>query len=398
MNKLLKRLSKGPMIGAEGYLFELERRGWVSIGPFVPEVVIDSPDAVKQLHREFVRSGSDVIEAFTYYGHREKLRLINKEHLLEKLNYGALEIAMSVRDEFYSQFPAIYNREDIMNELFVAGNICNSTLYFGEKNTTEETKSNIRFQFEEQCEWAKEMNVDFIIGETYDYVEEAKIALESIKKVDMNMPCIINFAIHSCDGTLCGKSAEDACVMLADMGADVVGLNCARGPNTMMPLLRNIVNKMSQKGLNTPIAALPVCYKTNENNLTFQSLSNVGANENDTSKRLCDLDNHTCTRFDIYDFTKECLDLGIQYLGMFIYTVVVIVVCCVKCFGILPFCFYFFFFFFTTIGVCCGGAPHHVRSMAEAMGRRPLSSKYDPNLSLHYALGSQNEEKITNYL
>ncbi len=77
---LLERLAEGPVICAEGYLFELERRGYLQAGAFVPEAVLDHPDVVRQLHREFVHAGSDVVEAFTYYGHREKLRIIGKEH------------------------------------------------------------------------------------------------------------------------------------------------------------------------------------------------------------------------------------------------------------------------------------------------------------------------------
>ena len=80
---LRQRLAQGPVICAEGYLFELERRGYLQAGPYVPEVVLDAPEAVRQLHREFVRAGSDVVEAFTYYGHREKLSVIDKEDILE---------------------------------------------------------------------------------------------------------------------------------------------------------------------------------------------------------------------------------------------------------------------------------------------------------------------------
>ena len=87
---LLERLARGPILCAEGYLFELERRGYLQAGAYVPEVVLERPEAVDQLHREFVHAGSDVVEAFTYYGHREKLRLIGKEHLLEPLNRDAL--------------------------------------------------------------------------------------------------------------------------------------------------------------------------------------------------------------------------------------------------------------------------------------------------------------------
>jgi len=82
---LLERLEQGPVICAEGYLFECERRGYLQAGAFVPEVVLDHPEVVTELHRDFVHAGSDVVEALTYYGHREKLRLIGKEHLLEHL-------------------------------------------------------------------------------------------------------------------------------------------------------------------------------------------------------------------------------------------------------------------------------------------------------------------------
>ncbi|MFB3149847.1 MAG: homocysteine S-methyltransferase family protein, partial [Alphaproteobacteria bacterium] len=73
---LMERLADGPVICAEGYLFELERRGYLQAGAFVPEVVSDHPDVVRQLHQDFVHAGSDVVEALTYYAHREKMRLI----------------------------------------------------------------------------------------------------------------------------------------------------------------------------------------------------------------------------------------------------------------------------------------------------------------------------------
>src|SRR5881296_4243636 len=88
---LLERLVVGPVICAEGYLFEFERRGYLQAGAFVPEVVLEHPDLVAQLHREFVHAGSDVVEAFTYYAHREKLRVIGREKDLQKINKQALK-------------------------------------------------------------------------------------------------------------------------------------------------------------------------------------------------------------------------------------------------------------------------------------------------------------------
>src|SRR5271163_851302 len=95
-NALLDRLREGPVICAEGYLFEFERRGYLQAGAYVPEIVLEHPDLVAALHREFVHSGSDVVEAFTYYAHREKMRVIGKEDLIEPLNRAALEIARTV--------------------------------------------------------------------------------------------------------------------------------------------------------------------------------------------------------------------------------------------------------------------------------------------------------------
>ena len=63
---LLERLKDGGnVVIAEGYMWELERRGYVQFGSLGPQVVIDHPSTVRNLHEEFAHAGSDVIEAFT---------------------------------------------------------------------------------------------------------------------------------------------------------------------------------------------------------------------------------------------------------------------------------------------------------------------------------------------
>jgi betaine-homocysteine S-methyltransferase len=104
---LLNALEKGPVICAEGYLFEMERRGYLKANLFVPEVVLDNPRVVEQLHRDFVHAGSDVVLAFTYYVDREKLKIIGKEDVLETMYHAALRIAKKVADEPMSGNQAI---------------------------------------------------------------------------------------------------------------------------------------------------------------------------------------------------------------------------------------------------------------------------------------------------
>lgn len=59
----------GTVVVAEGYLWEIERRGYLQFGNLLPDVVLDNPSVVRQLHEEFAHAGSDVIEAFTASSH-----------------------------------------------------------------------------------------------------------------------------------------------------------------------------------------------------------------------------------------------------------------------------------------------------------------------------------------
>ena len=191
---LISRLNKGPVLCAEGYLFAMERRGYLQAGAFVPEVVLEHPEVVSQLHREFIRAGSDVVQAFTYYGHREKLRIIGKEKLLELLQKNALKIAKDARNEFKNL------------DLMVAGNFANTNIY-----DPNDKRSNVECQkmFEEQIGWAKEAGADFIIAETITWVEELKIALKAIK--DAVLIAVCNYAFRRDGKTREGISPGEAC-------------------------------------------------------------------------------------------------------------------------------------------------------------------------------------------
>ena len=333
---LLERLQAGPVICAEGYLFEFERRGYLQAGAFVPEVVLEHPDLVAQLHREFVHAGSDVVEAFTYYAHREKLRLIGKEHLLEEMNRQALTIAKQVATETGALF---------------AGDICNTNVFVGD----DASRRAVRAMFEEQVGWAAEAGADFVIGETFSWAEEAMIALEVIKAA--GKPAVITLAIHQEPETRDGLSPEEACARLEDAGADVVGLNCIRGPETLLPLLRPIRERVTGH-----VAALPVPYRTRAEQPSFQSLRDPAYPDPPGGRPFpVALDPFVCTRYEIADFARAAADLGVTYLG-----------------------------------VCCGAGPHHIRAMAEALGRTPPASRYTADMSKHAFLGTDPTLKPEN--
>ncbi len=328
---LITRLNEGPVLFAEGYLFAMERRGYLSAGAFVPEVVLEHPEVVSQLHREFIRAGSDVVQAFTYYGHREKLRLIGKEELLEPLQKNALQIAKDARDEF----------KDL--DLLVCGDVANTNIY---DPNDKKSHSECQKMYEEQVVWAKEAGVDFVVAETINWTEEMKIALKAIK--DAGLIAVTNFSIKKGDKTREGHTPGDACKMMEDLGADVVGLNCYRGPKMTMKLLPEIRKKVS-----CHVAALPVPYRTTEEQPGFLNQTDHGCDCIPGGNAFpVALDNLYCNRFEMAEFAKDCEKQKINL-----------------------------------IGICCGAEPHHVREMAVALGRKPIAYKYYPDMSRHWLHG-----------
>lgn len=325
MPDLLGLLEQGPVVCAEGYLFECERRGYLQAGAFVPEVVLDHPEVVGELHREFVHAGSDVVEAFTYYGHREKLRVIGKEDILEPLNRQALAIAARVARD---------------TGTLLAGNLCNTNVY--EPGVPAERA--VRAAFTEQVRWAAEAGVDFVIAETFSWAGEALLALEEIRAA--GLPAVVTFAVHQDVSLRDGVSAAEACRQVEQAGASVVGLNCIRGPLTMLPLLGPV-----REAVSCPVAALPVPYRTTGAQPSMQSLRDPA--RGGAQAFPVALDPFTCTRDELGEFATAALDLGVRYLG-----------------------------------VCCGAAPHHVRAVAEAAGKTPPASRYSPDMSKHSFLGS----------
>ncbi len=332
---ILERLKNGVVQGAEGYVFELERRGYIKAGPYVPEVVLDFPEAVKELHREFLRAGSEVMVALTYYAHREKLKDVGRENDLELMNRQAVRLANEVARE---------------GDALVAGNICNTWAY--DPHNAQESSRVVRAMYEEQLRWAVEEGIDFVISETNDYLGEALIALEVIKQ--LKLPAMVTLASVQQSQTRDGYDYVEACKILADHGADIVGLNCDRGPETMLPIIENIRSAVS-----CYVAAQPVPYKTNAQYPTFESLRTSSGEQ---AFPLL-LEPFLCNRFEMAAFAQKAQAMGVNY-----------------------------------VGICCGGAPHYVRAMAEALGRTVPASKYSPAMELHPVLGSDVEEKHKGFL
>ena len=324
---LLARLADGAVVCAEGYVFELERRGYLQAGAFVPEVLFEHPEVVEQLHMDFVHAGSDVTQALTYYVHREKLRVIGREKDLVPMNRAALGIAKRVARRTGTLF---------------AGDLCNTNIYDPADSKAIKEVERI---FDEQVGWAVEAGVDYFVAETLGWVGEAQIALKAIRR-QSKVPAVVTFAMHQEELTRDGLTPAQACQRMEEAGADVVGLNCHRGPRTMLPLLKEI-----RAAVKCHVAGLPVPYRTHPAQPSFMALRDPCCG--DRMAFPDGLDPFLATRSEIFDFGREAFDAGIRYLG-----------------------------------VCCGAGPHHIRALAESLGRHPPASRYSKDMSKHAFFGT----------
>lgn len=331
---LMERLIDGPVICAEGFLFELERRGYLTAGEFVPEVTLEHPEALEMLHRDFQRAGSDIVEAFTYNGHREKMRLIGKEDLLEPLNRAALRIAKRVADSA----PGEPN--------LIAGNISNTNVWDPDDLASQR---DVRAMFDEMVRWAVEEGADMMIGETFYYAGEAYTALDAMRASEL--PTVVTLAPMAANAMMDGTGIVETCLELEARGADVVGMNCFRGPATMLPYLRDI-----RAAVSCHVAALPVPYRTTETEPTFFNLSDDhGCTCPSPHGRAFPtaLDPLYCSRYEMGAFAQAAHDMGVRYLG-----------------------------------VCCGASPMLIREVAEAVGRHTEASRYSENMANHFLYGT----------
>jgi len=325
---ILEKLGQNPVIGDGGTIFELERRGYISAGPFTPQVVLEHPDAVIQLQTDFARAGAEVLQACTYYAHEEKLEVVGLTSALKEINSQAVKIARQVANEY---------------KTLVAGNLCNTWVYDpGDVSTYAET----RRQFDEQILYQAEQGVDFFIAETIEYLGEAKIALEAI--LSSGLPSMITLGFKKDDKTLEGIGLEESFKILEDKGADIVGINCFRDPERVLPLARRLRDSVS-----CFVATQPVAYRCSHERPYFQ----IQEIEGKIAFPL-ELDPFVLPRKEMAAYAIEAQKIGINY-----------------------------------IGACCGAAPHHIRAMAEALGRTVPSSRYSPKLELHTIIGDSSHVK-----
>jgi betaine-homocysteine S-methyltransferase len=293
MRSITELLKSGVVLGDGGYLIELERRGSVDSGSgrekvgtgrgsgqFTPEVAIENPEALRELHREFLNAGSQVLQALTFFGTREKLNRAGYGAETENINAAAVKLAKEVAG----------------GKALVAGSVSRTQL------TEREGMASLgksRDHIAEQIRLLKDAGVDFLILETFFHLAEMKVALECASAAGLPAVATMSFRplITQCTD---GHTPAECAKVMADLGAIAVGANCEQDPKRMLPLLREM-----RAATRVPLAAQPAAFHTTDACHSFTRLPAFPD----------DLETIQVSRTEFLDFGKVAKKEGIGFLG-----------------------------------------------------------------------------------
>jgi betaine-homocysteine S-methyltransferase len=281
---LLERLADGPVLGDGGYLLELEKRGYVQAGPFTPEVVIEHPEALAELHREFLRAGAEVLQTMTFYASDDKLATVGLEGTVDEINRTAVRVAREVAAQ---------------GEALVAGNLSLTWAYDpADAGSADHVRGLFDRQLQDQVDAGPP---DFWIGETFSYLGEALLFVERAKAT--GLPVMVTMSFETLPAKVYeGDAPGEAAKKLADAGADVVGVNCLNGPAQQLPIAIEMVQAV---GGSVPVASQPVAYRTSEEEPDFTS----------GPEFPYALTPITLARGEMARFAEDARDAGVRYVG-----------------------------------------------------------------------------------
>jgi len=280
---ILERLAEGPVLGDGGYLLELEKRGYVQAGPFTPEVVIEHPDALAQLHREFLRAGADVLQTMTFYASDDKLATVGLEGKVDEINRNAVRIAREVAAG---------------GDALVAGNLSLTWAYDpADPGSVDHVRALFDRQLRDQLDAGPP---DLWIGETFSYLGEALLFVERAKATGLPVMVTMSFE-QPVPRSYEGDAPAECARRLADAGADIVGVNCLNGPEQQLP----IAIEMRQAVPETYVASQPVAYRTTADRPDFTAWEAFPYA----------LDPMQLSRQEMADFVRRAVEAGLSYIG-----------------------------------------------------------------------------------
>jgi homocysteine S-methyltransferase len=262
-----------------------------SVGPqrSLEELNSTHAEVVFGVHQAYIGAGAQIIETNTFGANRYKLAQLGLEERVAELNHRGVKIAREAR-------------ESAKHEVLIAGSIGPLGITRQVRNVPAEEVAGI---FKEQAGALEERGVDFFLLETFVDIEELLTAIDAIRSFS-RLPVAAQMTYTEEGTAFGGGRPQDAWQKLKDKNIQVVGANCTIGPQSSLPILRELASCAS-----LPLSVMP----------------NAGF-----PKRMGDRIVYPRSSPEYFAlFAKEAAELGARI-----------------------------------IGGCCGTTPEHIRAIAEA--------------------------------
>jgi 5-methyltetrahydrofolate--homocysteine methyltransferase len=209
-NRFLERLQSGEVLVLDGATgTNLQRRG-LPIGMPSDLWVLDNPEGVMQLHRDFLQAGSDILLTDTFGSSRLHLGHAGLVERFEQTNRRAVQLASQVVEGT----PAL-----VGGSLGPLGEMLEP---YGPLPEAEAHKA-----YAEQARILAEEGVDLLVVETQFDLNEARAAIRGAKSV-CDLPVVCSFSYDRGTRSMMGVKPAQAGKELADEGIVAVGINCGR--------------------------------------------------------------------------------------------------------------------------------------------------------------------------
>lgn len=237
--KLERLLDPHAIVVFDGAMGTMLYNKGVFINQCYDELALRQPDLVRDIHAEYVKAGADVIETNSFGANRVKLTQYGLQDQARELNRAAAAVA----------------REAAGDRALVAGAVGPLGVRLEPYGPT--SKDEARAIFREQMEGLVAGGVDLFILETFADLEEIEQAIHAAREVAPDKPVIGQMTILGDFRTPYGASPEDVVVSLDKWGADIIGLNCSVGPQTILDCIEKMTPLTRRKLSAQPNAGMP---------------------------------------------------------------------------------------------------------------------------------------------
>jgi homocysteine S-methyltransferase len=224
---------RGRVLVCDGAMGTMLYNKGVFISRCFDELNISNPDLVREVHLGYVQSGADIIETNTFGANRGKLTTFGLADQFREINIQGARIA----------------RQAAGADVFVAGAIGPLGIRiepWGKIGIDEAGEA-----FSEQAEALLEGGVHLFILETFTDLNQVRAAILGVRRISP-LPIIAQMSIEDDGNSLEGTPPEVFAQRLEEWGADVIGLNCSVGPQTMLDAAERISHVTSK-----PISVQP---------------------------------------------------------------------------------------------------------------------------------------------